>query len=55
MLLAKLKEERQDNFDGELEAKQVKMKFCTEFQETLLQKSVPAFFVIVSSSLFLKE
>ena len=31
------------------------LKFCTEFQETLLYKSVSAFFVIVSSSLVLKE
>ena len=31
------------------------LKFCTEFQETLLYKRVPAFFVIVSSSLVLKE
>ena len=31
------------------------LKFCTEFQETLLYKSVSPFFVIVSSSLVLKE
>ena len=31
------------------------LKFCTEFQETLLYKRVSVFFVIVSSSLVLKE
>ena len=61
-----LKEEFQENLDGELEAKQVKsastrmaslfaLKICTEFHETLLYKIVFAFSVIVSCSLFLKE
>ena len=31
------------------------LKFCTEVQETLLHKSVSAFFVIVSGSLFAEE
>ena len=31
------------------------LKFCTEFQETPLYKRVSAFFVVVSSSLILKE
>ena len=31
------------------------LKFCTEFEETLLYKRMSAFFVIVSSSLVLKE
>ena len=31
------------------------LKFCTEFQETLLYKRVSAFFLMVSSSVVLKE
>ena len=74
MLLAKLKEEYQENFNGELEAKLMKIigccvprvpvpewlarlpwNFYTEFQERLLYKRVSTFFVIIGSSLFLKE
>ena len=31
------------------------LKFCAEFQENLLYKRMSAFFVIISSSFFLKE